>query len=303
MKLIVTGANSFIGQRFIDKASKLGAEITIVIRPGSKFPNPRLNTKIVYLSLEQYDQLGKMAGGCDCFVHLAWNGTRGLSRMDEDLQKSNYKYSLAGIESMLAAGCRCIITAGSQAEYGLQKGIITEDTLCQPNTEYGKYKLCFYEAVSKLCAQKNIAYKEPRFFSLYGPGDYQGTMVLNVLNNMLANRPCKLTHAIQMWDFLYIDDAIDGLVRLCSIACADGIYNFGNGDARPLREFIEAMAQITQTKSELLYGAVAYPETGMVSIWPDVSKAKCKLQWEHRTPFSEGIRKVIKSLKISPPYI
>ncbi len=38
-----------------------------------------------------------------------------------------------------------------------------------------------------------------------------------------------------MWDFLYIDDAIEALYRLCTQECPNGVYNFGSGDVRQLR--------------------------------------------------------------------
>lgn len=101
---------------------------------------------------------------------------------------------------------------------------IAENSECSPNTEYGKAKLAFYEKLSASCAKAGISYKEPRFFSLYGPDDYTGTMILSILRDMLANRPCRLSECRQMWDYLYIDDAIEGLIRLCKEPCPDGVY-------------------------------------------------------------------------------
>lgn len=52
---------------------------------------------------------------------------------------------------------------------------------------------------------------EPRFFSLYGPYDFEGTLVMSTLKKLMGNEPCDLTKCIQQWDFLYIDDAIEAL--------------------------------------------------------------------------------------------
>jgi len=197
---------------------------------------------------------------------------------------------------MLSAGCRRIISAGSQAEYGLHSEQISEESVCRPNTEYGKAKLIFYEKLTALCTQADIAYKEPRFFSLYGPGDFPGTMILSILRDMLANHPCRLSECRQMWDYLYIDDAIEGLIRLCKEPCPDGAYNFGCGKARPLRKYVEDMARLTKTKSKLLYGAVPYPSTGLVSVWPNISKLKRELHWEPRVSFVEGIQSILSSI-------
>ncbi len=295
MKIVITGANSFIGNELAKRAVELGWDVVLVVRKGRSMNISRCS-RTVELPIEEYDHLGQLTGPCDCFVHLAWNGTRGESRIDAARQRKNVEYSLRGVRSMLSSGCGRIISAGSQAEYGPHSEQISEESGCRPNTEYGKAKLSFYERLAALCTQNSIAYKEPRFFSLYGPGDFSGTMILSVLRDMLANRPCRLSECKQMWDYLFVDDAVDGLIRLCKDPCPDGVYNFGSGDARPLREYVEDMARLTQTKSELLYGAIPYPPTGMVSIWPDVSKLKRELRWEPKVSFEEGIQSILRSI-------
>ena len=297
MKIVITGANSFIGQRLSKRAVEAGWETVMVLRPGHDIPQLPENCRVIPLAMEEYGKISRQAGACDCFVHLAWNGTRGSARMDKALQDSNEEYSLQAVRSMLEAGCRRVITAGSQAEYGPVSGKITEDSACAPNTEYGKAKLRLYEKASVLCNEGGASFKEPRYFSLYGPGDYKGTMVISILSDMLAGWPCMLTQCAQSWDYLYINDAVRGLFQLCFRDCADGAYNFGSGDVRQLKEHVLEMARLTGTKSELRFGAVPYPETGMVSIWPDISKLRRELDWEPQVTFRDGIRAVIEDLK------
>lgn len=294
MKAVITGANSFIGQRLTNVLYHKGWDIVQVVR--RPFPCEN-DIQQVYLPMEEYEKLGEITGGCDCFVHLAWNGTRGATRMDKVRQENNLIHSLEGVRAMLQVGCGRLITAGSQAEYGPNQALITEETPCAPNTEYGKAKLAFYEQASKLCIAAGVDYKEPRFFSLYGPDDYEGTMIVSVLKEMLENRPCRLTQGVQMWDFLYIEDAVDALVGLCEKDCSNGVYNFGSGDVRQLKEYILEMAEITNTKSELQFGAIPYPDTGMVSLWPDISKLKKELDWSPQVRFAEGIRSVLTALQ------
>lgn len=295
MKIIITGANSFIGRCLTKRASAAGWETVLVVRPGHEVAQTD-GQRVLSLSMEEYQRLGELAGESDCLVHLAWNGTRGLSRMDCKRQNDNETYSMMAVRSVLEAGCRRIITAGSQAEYGPLKGIISEERRCQPNTEYGKAKLRVYEQTEALCREAGVSCREPRFFSLYGPGDYAGTMIVSILSDMLAGRPCLLTQCVQNWDYLYIDDAIEGLFQLCQKDGADGVYNFGSGDVRQLKEYVLEMAELTQTKSELRFGSVPYPETGMVSIWPDISKLRRELGWSAQVTFAEGIRTVLAAM-------
>ena len=151
----------------------------------------------------------------------------------------------------------------------------------------------FYNETAKLCESAGVKYREPRFFSLYGPDDYEGTMIMSMLRSMLENKPCELTQGIQMWDFLYIDDAIEALYRLCTQECPNGVYNFGSGDVRQLRDYVMEMAQITHTESELRFGAIPYSTTGIVSLWPDVSKLEHELDWSAKRPFAVGINTIL----------
>ncbi len=79
----------------------------------------------------------------------------------------------------------------------------------------------------------------------------------------------------------------------CVEACPNGVYNFGSGDVRQLREYVLEMARITKTGSELLFGAIPYPPTGMVSLWPDISKLKRELHWTPSYSFEAGIVSIL----------
>lgn len=296
MKIVVTGANSMLGKNFIQYAVENNSEIVAVMRDESK--NTFNNSLITpcYLSMEEYSKLGKVVGSCDCFISFAWNGTRGADRNNEIMQQNNIRFSMDAVESMINAGCKRIVTAGSQAEYGSYSTEIYETSECFPNTQYGKAKLEFYNRVKELCIQNGVEYKEPRFFSVYGPDDYENTMIMQTIKNMLLNLPCHLTEGIQMWDYLYIDDAVEVLYRMCTRECPNGVYNFGSGDTRQLRDYIEEIAQITCTKSDMLYGSIPYPQTGMVSLWPNVEKIKTIFAWEPRVTFKEGIESIVKKL-------
>ena len=293
MKAVITGANSFLGQSLSATLFSRGWQVVQVARRPF---NTAHNMQQVYLSMSEYEHLGEAVGPCDCFIHLAWNGTRGNARMDSKLQNQNVVCSLNALKSMLRYGCRRVLSAGSQAEYGSHQNKITEESICTPNTDYGKAKLAFFHNMSQLCAEAGVSHKEPRFFSLYGPGDYDKSLIITVLKAMLRNEPCKLTQGIQMWDFLYLDDAVEALADLCEEDCQDGVYNFGSGDSRPLKNYVLEMASITKTKSELLFGALPYPATGMVSLWPDISKLQSQITWKPHVHFEEGICRILTSL-------
>lgn len=298
-RVIITAANSFIGRRLCRALTNEGYFVYAVVR--NSFVDEDIfsgcqNLSIIHCDMEEYSLLHeKIEASCDVGIALAWNGTRGKERGDHLRQELNYRNSIECLHSFIRKNCRTIMTAGSQAEYGPQKTLekVQETDECNPNTEYGCFKLRFYIEAEKICQSSNVKLIEPRFFSLYGPDDSDKTMVISTIRNMLHNIPCELTHCIQMWDFLYIDDAINGLIRLLQNKHAEGVYNFGSGVSKQLKDYIEIMRDITGSKSQLLYGAIAYPDTGMVHTNPSVRRLCKTIDWRPEVSFEEGIRKVI----------
>jgi nucleoside-diphosphate-sugar epimerase len=299
--VVITGATSFIGVKLIQELLTGDFEIYAVVRPNSKKVGLLPASEKIYLveaDMENYSSLDQFVPKpCNAFVHLAWNGTRGTNRMDATMQEHNYQCSMKALDAVLRLGCSTVISAGSQAEYGAYNCPISEETPCIPNTEYGKWKLKFYEDAFSLCNKNGIHFKEPRFFSLYGPDDFEGTMIISILRKMLKNEDCQLTACKQMWNYIYITDAVQGVKKIIELDCADGAYNFGSGIAKPLKEYVEEMARIANSQSHLLYGSVPYPTTGMVSIEPVIGKLVKETKWHPRVTFEQGVSCIIEVLR------
>lgn len=298
MRIAISGATSMIGAALTNKLLENNHEVVAVVRANTKKTetlNKSPNLSIVECNMEDYAELDSLIQGkVDVAVSTAWNGTRGADRNNRELQEENYKNSVSFLKVMLSKGCQKFLTAGSQAEYGLwtNKEKLKEDVVPNPNTEYGKYKLKFYEYAKDHCRVNECKLIEPRFFSLYGPKDYEGTLVISTLKKMLKNAPCELTECIQLWDFLYIDDAIDGLATLIVNDVEEGIYNFGSGYSAPLKDYIVEMKETTNSDSELQYGVIPYPTTGIVNVNPDVNKL-INCGWAPKVSFADGIKMIV----------
>lgn len=299
--IIITGATSFIGVNLIDELVKHNYNITAIIRPYS-INKKRLNTfrgiKIAELEMHEYKNINQYVQDISdsILINLAWNGTRGIERDDEELQKSNYEFSMDIVKAVVDSGCKMIINAGSQAEYGQHIGRISETTKCNPVTKYGIYKLKFFNEASNYCKLNNISFLELRFFSLYGPDDSPNTLILSILESMIKNKRCELTECIQKWNFLHIRDAVKGIINLIENKCDSGAYNFASLDTRCLKSFIEEMYVLSGSKSEIIYGAIEYPKTGKVELCPDVTKL-INTGWKPEISFKDGISEIIERMR------
>lgn len=302
MRILVTGATSMIALAVQRRLLLAGHEIVAVARRRTDRLDAlsSLGTvETVLCDMQDYGSLAdRVHGTVDAAFLTAWNGTRGADRNDAQMQLDNYTNNMGLLPELVKLGCKKVMTAGSQAEYGnwTSERKIQESDTPNPNTEYGKQKLHFYTDCGVFCRENGIVLIEPRFFSLYGPDDYSGTLIMSMLKKMLENQPCEMTQCIQQWDYLYIDDAASGLEMLLTQEVPSGVYNFGSGDSFPLKHFVNEMYRVTGSASDLRFGSVPYPKTGMVNLNPDVSKLK-SIGWEPAVSFEQGLKQILPRLK------
>lgn len=300
-KILITGATSFIGSALIKKLHN-DLKIYAVVRPHSTKINtikPYNNVNIIECEYSDYNSLSsKIKDEIDCAILLTWDGVRGQKREDKILQEKNYLYNMDAVKECIKMNVSSIITGGSQAEYGIinyeQK--VKESALCKPKSQYGMSKLKLYNSCKDICEKNNIRLIEPRFFSLYGPNDNPQTMIIDILKKMINSEKCDLTECRQIWDFLYIDDAIDALECLIFSNTSKGIYNLGSGISKPLKEYVEEMRTLTKTKSVINYGVIPYSRDGIINTNPDVTKLMTEFEWKPRTSFTNGISNIIEDI-------
>ena len=294
--IVVTGANCFIAKPLIKLLSQKGYHIYAVVRDGSSYVCEDVNVQMIHLNFDEYYKLADIISQpCFAFFNFTWDGTRGESRNDELRQLKNYENSILTYNTAKILGCEYFVGAGSQAEYGVLNKKISETDQPEPNTAYGRYKLLFTNYLQSQADVDSIKFLMPRFFSLYGYGDYKNTLVEMSINKMLNNEDCDYTQAIQNWNYLYIDDCVKALVYLMENGF-EGVFNFGSTETYKLKDYVKMIKSVLGSKSKLNFGAIPYPSTGMVSIDPDISKL-IQTGFNEFTPFCEGIRKIVE-LKI-----
>lgn len=302
MDIVITGATSFIGIGILKKLlEEDDNRIWAVVRPNSINRNriPRhKRIQIIELDMAQIDKLDLyIHEPVDVFYHLAWEGIRGLERDDAALQEKNYLSAMDAFYMSKKLNCHKFIGSGSQAEYGPMSGIITEEYPCNPNTEYGKAKLRVCQEIDAIAKKHQIEFIWGRIFSVYGIGDYMGSLIMTCVDKMLKGENIELTKCIQEWDYLYIDEAAEIFAKFGVMDCKSGIYNIASGKHQQLRDYVEIIKKATGSDSWLEYGKVPYTEKGMVSFIPDISKLKKEIHWESEITFEEGIKRILQGWK------
>jgi UDP-glucuronate decarboxylase len=142
--------------------------------------------------------------------------------------------------------------------------------------------------------QNNVDIKIVRLFNTYGPrmAINDGRVVSNFCVAALKGVDIPIYgDGKQTRSFAYVDDTIDGIVRMMETREFSGPVNIGNPDEFTVLELARLTLELTQSSSKLMHNPA--PPDDPVRRRPDISLAREKLQWEPKVPLREGLSKTI----------
>ncbi|MDO4866003.1 MAG: NAD(P)-dependent oxidoreductase [Clostridia bacterium] len=303
--VIVTGGTGFLGRNLIRRLCADNYHIYAVVRPESVNTDllpKHENVTPVRCSLADLPARADLfPADCDCFFHFAWGGVNREQINSEEIHSRSREDSLAAVQFALDHGVKCFIDAGSRSEYGAEKQMFREDLECHPLVAYGRNKLKFYQQAHAMCKGSGMRFIHARIFSVYGVDDHPWSLIYTAVSKMMRNQEMELSHCTQMWNFMDVRDTSDLFMtffekRDMIPGNDNGIFNVATDDTRPLREFVEEIHRITNSTSELKFGAFRQGADSAMSILPDMTKVEKTFGWKARISFSEGIRHLVEQM-------
>jgi UDP-glucuronate decarboxylase len=99
----------------------------------------------------------------------------------------------------------------------------------------------------------------------------------------------------QTRSFQYIDDLIDGMVKMMETENFIGPVNLGIPKEFTIKELAKKVLELTGSKSKIVYKPL--PQDDPKRRCPDISLAKEKLNWEPKINLEEGLKKTIEYFK------
>ena len=164
-----------------------------------------------------------------------------------------------------------------------------------PRACYDEGKRCAETLFFDYFRQHGLRIKVARIFNTYGPRMHpkDGRVVSNFIVQALGGQPITLYgDGQQTRSFCYVDDLIDGLIRLMNTPDdMTGPVNLGNPEEFTIRELAEQVLAQTGSKSSLLQEPL--PQDDPRQRQPDISLAKSLLGWEPAVPLAEGLEHTI----------
>jgi len=164
-----------------------------------------------------------------------------------------------------------------------------------PRSCYDEGKRCAETLFFDYRRQHNLKIKIARIFNTYGPRMHpnDGRVVSNFVVQALQNKDITVYgDGSQTRSFCYVDDLIDGLVRLMETSDdVVGPFNLGNPEEFSVRELAETIIALIGSSSRIIHRPL--PEDDPKQRRPDISKAQAILHWQPKTSLRDGLMKVV----------
>ena len=298
-RVLVTGGAGFLGSHLIDRLLKQGHEVVCVdnLFTGTKRNINHLHSEPRFEFI-RHDVTFPLYVEVDEIYNLACPASP-IHYQHDPVQTT--KTSVHGAINMLglAKRLRCRILQASTSEvYG--------DPTVHPQTEaywghvnpvgprscYDEGKRCAETLFFDYFRQHNLEIKVARIFNTYGPRMHpsDGRVVSNFIVQALKGEPITLYgDGNQTRSFCYVDDLIDGLIRLMdSPANITGPINLGNPAEFTIGELAKLVLAETGSSSSLV--SAPLPQDDPKQRQPDITLAKEHLGWIPKVGLHDGLK-------------
>jgi len=292
--ILIVGGTGFIGYHLAKKSLAKGWQVTSI---SSKSPK-----KIRYLSQVKYiicditkSRLLKKSirKPFDYVVNLG--GYVDHSNKKKTL-KSHYEGCKNLTEIFLKKVPLAFVQMGSSLEYGTYNSPQKENMKCNLKSIksiYGKAKLMSSNHVISLFKKKNFPSTVLRPYLVYGPRQDVNRFLPTIIKRCIKDKKFPTSKGDQLRDFLYVDDAIEAIIKSLTNKNARGkIFNIGYGKPKIIKNVIEKVKKISKG-GKPQYGMFKLRKFDIPKLYPSIQKVKNTINWKPKISFDKGLKKTI----------
>lgn len=269
MKILVTGANGYLGQGIVKHILEHGHEV-IAADFSVDHVDERAEKKACNLFEieEPYTYFGKP----DVLLHLAWRDGF-VHYSDAHIDDLPNHYHL--IEAFAKSDVKTIAVMGSMHEIGFYEGSIKEETPCNPITPYGISKNALRELTKMLCSRSDKKFMWLRGYYIVGNSEY-GCSIFSKIT--AAEKEGKTEFPFTMgqnqFDFIDYEDFSEQVACAVSQDEVRGVINICSGHPEKLADRVERFIKENGYKIKLKYGAFPDRPYDSKAVWADSKKTE-----------------------------
>lgn len=291
-KVIVTGANGFIGKTLVKALLEKNYHVVAIDRSFSEELSTNSNVTCVSVLDKEVEELVNdiPKDEYSCFFHLAWAGTSGPARADYTVQLNNVKLACDYIKLCASIGCKRVVYASSINEMETYEYLQSDDIDPVGGYIYGTGKLAAHLMGETVARLNDVEFIPVIITNIYGVGEKSARMIYTSINKLIHKEHCSFTAGNQTYDFIYITDAINSIIAVSEKGKAFNRYYIGSGNPKPLKEFLIEMRDIVDPEAEIGLGDIPFKGIDISYDQFELKKVEEDTGYKNEISFSEGIK-------------
>ncbi|WP_395666454.1 NAD-dependent epimerase/dehydratase family protein [Methylocella sp.] len=300
-KILVTGAGGFLGRALVPALLARGASVTALGRGESPFAEtPRLDWRRLDLC-DPAAPLRAAAEGAGTVFHLAWSTVPAEAAFAPSQDaRENIVGALRLIENLDASQTpRFVFASSGGAIYGrLSQRPAPESHPRRPISAYGVSKMAVEAYLDIYAGAGLLRPVSLRVGNLYGPGQDPRRLfgaVTQFSRAALAGEPIVMFgDGSAMRDYVYLDDAVDALIRAAGAPETSPALNVASGRGRSLNDLVATLERLLGRRLAVERRPARAFDAPVSEL--DCEKAAAELGWRARTAFEDGVGRTLAAL-------
>ena len=312
MRILVTGADGFIGSHLVEALVNLGYSVRAFVLYNSfnswgwlDQVSPEIKSGIEIFSGDIRDPYGvkEAVKGCDVVMHLAALIAIPYSyHSPETYVDTNVKGTLNVLQASKELGVDKVIITSTSEVYGTARYVpINEEHPLQGQSPYSATKIAADQLAYSFYTSFNLPVSIVRPFNTYGPRQSARAIIPTIITQIASeSRKVKLGSLSPTRDFNYIEDTVNGFIcAMLSDNAIGEVVNIGSNFEVSVGEMSKMIADIMNIEIEIVSDEDRFrPEKSEVErLWADNSKALRLINWSPKyaglAGFRSGLSKTI----------
>lgn len=250
MKILITGANGYIGSKVVKQLCDYGVEVV-----ATDMNNHNIDKRAIFIAanlFETHDNWFEFFGCPEVCLHMAW---RDGFVHNSDKHMLDLSQHFAFVKNLMDKGLKQIACMGSMHEVGYWEGAIDENTPCSPQSQYGIAKNALRQSMQLYADKVNCKFQWLRAYYIYGDDQYGNSIFCKIRQAVKEGKKTfPFTSGKNKYDFIHIDELAKQISRSIMQDKVLGIINCCSGKPVSLSEQVEWYISSNKLPIKLEYG-------------------------------------------------